>query len=88
MPGNIHDNHKGRAVRALTTRHLRRAADFPGWDAPDYGSYLLPIPEGLTGTVTNVESHGAAPYTRYGVRFSDDSSASGLCPGTDIEFPG
>jgi hypothetical protein len=86
--GNIHDSDKGRPVVALGSQRLRRAADFPGWDAPDYASYLLPIPAGLEGTVTCVESHGSNPWTRYSVTFTDGTAASGLCIGTDIKFAG
>jgi hypothetical protein len=83
---NIHDGDKGRKVQALDTRHRRRSADFPGWGAENYADFLLPIPAGLAGTVTNVESHGLNPWTRYSVRFTDGSGASGLILGADIEF--
>ena len=86
MLGNMYAGNKGRTVRALGGRTLRRAADFPGWGAANYADYLLPVPAGLAGTVTNVESHGANPYTRYSVEFTDGSRASGLVTGTDIEF--
>lgn len=84
--GNIHDSDAGRPVRALATRHRRLAVDFPGWGDPGYASYLLPIPEGLPGAITGVESHGANPWTRYTVRFADGTTASGLVIGTDIAF--
>ena len=96
MPESIHDRDQGRRVRALVTKHRRRAVDFPGWGAADYAGYLLPIPEGLAGTVTYVESHGSDPYTRYSVVFDDGTGASGLIAlgrprhagagGPDIEF--
>ena len=86
IAGNIHGNRKGMKVRGLDTRHRRRAVDFPGWGADNYADFLLPIPQGLTGTVTSVESHGSNPWTRYSVRFDDGTAASGLAEGTDIEF--
>jgi hypothetical protein len=86
VTGNVHRHHEGRRVRALVTRHQRRSVDFPGWGAEDYRDYLLDIPEGLTGVVTDVESHGSNPWTRYSVRFSDGTTASGLALGEDIAF--
>jgi hypothetical protein len=83
---NIHDTDRGRPVRALTTRRNRRPLDFPGWGQPGDTESLLPIPAGLAGTVTSVESHGAAPHTRYAVRFTDGSRAAGLVAGQDFEF--
>jgi len=85
MP-NIHDHHLGRPVRALTTRTRALAVDFPGWGAPNYADFLVPILEGAHGVVTSVESHGSNPWTRYTIRFADGTRASGLCLGSDIEF--
>jgi hypothetical protein len=85
MP-NIHDHHQGRPVRALKTRTLALAADFPGWGSPGYEDFLVPIPEGAHGVVDHVESHGSNPWTRYTIRFADGTRASGLCLGSDIEF--
>lgn len=85
---NVHDGDKGRPVSALGARHRRRSADFPGWGDPDYARYLLPIPAGLKGVVTRVESHGSNPWTRYSVTFADNSAASGLCAGVDFRFTG
>lgn len=85
---NIHDHLLGRDVIALDTeRQTKRIpADFPGWDAADAADRLLPIPAGLTGVITSVESHGSHPYTRYAVRFGDGSHAPGLVLGEDIEL--
>jgi hypothetical protein len=83
---NIHAHHKDRSVRALATGHRRLVADFPGWGSPGHQDFLLPIPPGLSGVVSDVESHGTAPWTRYSVRFPDGTSASGLSLGQDIEF--
>jgi hypothetical protein len=85
---NIHDGDKGRPVTALATKHRRLAVDFPGWGAVNYGEFLLPIPEGLAGVVTYVESHGSNPWTRYCVRFEDGTTASGLVAGQDFRFGG
>jgi hypothetical protein len=82
--GNVHDGDKGRRVTALVTKVRRRAVDFPGWGAADYAEFLLPIPEGLAGVITRVESHGSNPWTRYSVRFDDGTTASGLI----VERPG
>jgi hypothetical protein len=84
--GNVNEAHKGRTVRALATGHKCTGPDFPGWGDPDYAAHLRPIAEGVTGTITSVESHGAAPYTRYTVAFADGTRASGLVLGTDVEF--
>jgi hypothetical protein len=83
---NVHDHHMGRNVVTLETQHRRFAVDFPGWGADDYADYLLPIPELLFGEVIGVESHGSNPWTRYGVRFEDGTTAHGLVLGQDIEF--
>lgn len=56
------------------------AADFPGWGAPDYADYLIPIQPGEPVWITDVESHGAAPFTRYSVEFPDGSRAYGIDP--------
>lgn len=82
--GNVHDGNKGKTVIGLNTDHRRLAVDFPGWGADNYADFLLPITDDLTGTVTDVESHGNAPYTRYGVRFTDGTRAHGLVNGEDI----
>lgn len=85
---SINSHRKGATVRLTGTgRNRRLAPDFPGWGAPDYADYFIDTPDaGLTGTVTSVESHGMNPWTRYSVRFSDGTSASGLVEGKDIEF--
>jgi len=81
--GNINAHLKGSKVVAVETSHRRLAVNFPGWGAPDYVDYLLPIPAGMTGVITDVESHGSNPYTRYGVEFADGTTAHGLMMDTD-----
>jgi len=83
---NIHDADRGRAVRALTTEVRCFGPDFPGWGDPDAASFLRPVTEGAQGTITDVESHGSAPWTRYAVRFADGTHVSGLRLGDDIQF--
>lgn len=83
---NVNSNHKGRGIVSMETRTRRLSQDFPGWGAPDYREHLLPIPAGLTGVVTTVESHGSNPWTRYTVMFDDGTRASGLCLGTDFTW--
>jgi hypothetical protein len=73
-------------IQSLVTTHKRLAVDFPGWGDTNYKYYLLDIPAGLEGEVTGTQSHGNAPYTRYNVRFTDGTRASGLAVGSDIEF--
>lgn len=82
--GNVNDHLKGRKIVALETRRRRFAAGFPGWDAPDCDDYLLPIPAGLCGEITYVESHNSNPWTKYGVRFEDGTTAHGLIMGSDL----
>lgn len=78
---------RGTTVRTLvTTKIRRRAADFPGWGAPNCHDFLLDPRPGLFGTVTHVEYHGSSPWTRYSVRFADGTSASGLELGVDISI--
>ena len=83
---NIHEADRGRPVRALATRTRCFGPDFPGWNHPEAASFLRPITEGTPGTITDVESHGSAPYTRYAVSFDDGTGGGGLCIGEDIEF--
>jgi hypothetical protein len=80
--GNVNANLKGRAVVALETGHRRYPVDFPGWGAPDAADYLLSIPAGLKGVITGVESHNSNPWTKYGVRFEDGTTAHGLIMGS------
>ena len=63
---------------------LRLVVDFPGWGAPNYADHLLPIPGDLLGTVTTIESHGIAPFTRYTVKFDDGTRSSGMTYGKDF----
>lgn len=81
---NRNDHLKDRDVIALAARHRRFAVDFPGWSHPDHADYLLPIPPGLKGVITGIESHSSNPWTKYAVRFEDDSRASGLITGSGL----
>ena len=84
---NVHDHHRGRSVVTLRSSRTRRLpADFVGWGHPDAIGSLLEPKTGLTGRITNVESHGSNPWTRYTVRFDDGSTASGLVLGVDVEM--
>lgn len=83
---NIHEADRDRPVRAMATQVRCYGPDFPGWGHPDAASFLRPITDGAPGTITDVESHGSAPYTRYAVDFGDGTHAGGLCLGEDIEF--
>jgi len=83
---NVYDHHRGRAVVSLASRRNRLAADFPGWGSPDYAKFLIPMIGGLAGVITDVESHGNAPHTRYCVRFDDGSRASGVVLGVDFTW--
>ena len=84
---NVHDHHRGRSVVTLRSSRTRRLpADFVGWGHPDaIGSLLEPV-AGLIGTITNVESHGSNPWTRYSVRFVGGSTSSGLVLGVDVDL--
>lgn len=68
----------------LTTRQRRCAANFAGWEhskEPGFAeANLLPIPADLVGVVVCIEHHGSNPWTRFGVRFPDGSSAHGVVP--------
>ena len=76
---------KGARITALGSKTRRLAVNFPGWGDPNYANYLMSVPAGLIGEVTSVESHGSNPWTRYSVRFTDGTTASGMCLGTDID---
>lgn len=84
--GNVNDHLAGERVVMLDTRTRAIPANFPGWGHPQAASFLQAIPEGATGTVRAVESHGAAPHTRYTVRYDDGSRAAGLAWGVDFLF--
>jgi hypothetical protein len=81
---NIYEHRTGQRVITLACKHRRLAVNFPGWGAPDYADYLLPIPAGLTGTVTAVESHGSNPWTRYTVKLDDGTRIIGAIEGAEI----
>lgn len=76
----------GRRIVALGSPITRHAVDFPGWGHPNAFDYLLPTPAGLAGTISNVESHGMNPWTRYSVRYDDGTRAYGLVLGRDIQL--
>jgi hypothetical protein len=79
---NIHAHHTGRRVEVVTPQGNVLAADFPGWGADNYADFLVPMEAGLTGTITNVESHGMNPWTRYTVAFDNGTRTFGLDPAT------
>lgn len=66
----------------MTTANAGRALTefFPGWGAPGYMDHLVDIQPGWTGTITDIESHGANPWTRYGIRFDNGTRAFGVGP--------
>ncbi len=76
----------GRRVVALNSGVRALKPGFPGWQHPDYESYLVETPAGLAGTINNVESHGMNPWTRYGVTWEDGTKASGLVLGRDFKL--
>lgn len=59
--------------------------DFPGWGHPDAVSYLREIPAGLAGVITQVESHGSNPWTRYSIRYPG-LTTHGAVPGVDFDW--
>lgn len=68
-------------TRCRTTRPLRFLdADFPGWGHPDDRRHFVDLPAGTVVTVTDVESHGANPWTRYALRTDDGCTRSGTEP--------
>lgn len=75
----------GDRVRLIRSIRLL-GADFPGWGDPSYPDHFVQGPEGLSGVVTYVESHGSNPWRRFSVRFDDGSSSSGLCLGLNLEL--
>lgn len=88
--GNIHQGDRGRHVRALGTARLAWTPGGPGFgEAPDDEVFARrrPIVAGELGVVTDVESHGSNPWTRYCIRFaSDGAHQSGLVYGDDFTF--
>lgn len=84
---NVNDYRKGTAVVVLPACKTRRfGPDFPGWGVENAASFLLEPVAGLTGVVTNVESHGSNPWTKYGVRFADGTTSNGLVEGVDFAW--
>lgn len=80
---NVNAHLKGsRCVTISGWRGRRLRPDFPGWDAD--GDYFIDGNDLISGTITDVESHGMSPFTRYSVTFDDGSTASGLSGDTDI----
>lgn len=63
----------------------RFAADFPGWQEPNYADFLLPTPAGMRGRIISVNQHGHRPWTRYSVRLEDGTHLSNVVDGRDFE---
>ncbi|WP_069164573.1 hypothetical protein [Nocardia altamirensis] len=83
---SVDAHHEGRRVRTLDTIHGNGfAPSFPGWDAPDCLDHLKPLEAGWLGTIHNVESHGANPWTRYGITFDNGIRANGVHP-SEVEL--
>lgn len=77
----------GSRVRTLPGARLCRfPVDFPGWGAANAADTLLDPQPGLEGVVTGEESHGIAPYTRYGIQFDDGTRSYGTALGVDFEI--
>jgi hypothetical protein len=77
-----HDSRQGRRILIPNTIGNKRgfAPGWPGWEAPNRLDFMPTIEAGWVGTITNVESHGAAPYTRYSILFENGVRANGVCP--------
>lgn len=87
--GNVNDHMKGAAVvvrEAVRGNYL--AEDFPGWGAPNYEDFLVPLTEaaGLSGIVTSVNSHGSNPWTRYSIRLENGGYIIDGVPGNDFDW--
>lgn len=81
---NINAHHKGH--RVTTTKPMRfLAADFPGWGDPNYADYFVDLPAGQHGVISDVESHGSNPWTRYTILLDNNCRTSGVYP-TDIRI--
>lgn len=80
---SIHEHHTGRRVIIANTISGKRgfAPGWPGWEAANRLDFMPVIEAGWVGTITNVESHGAAPHTRYTVLFENGVRANGILPG-------
>ena len=76
----------GQPVVSIDSGRRRFAVDFPGWSDPSHLDYLLPVPQGLRGTVTYVEQHGSNPWTRYSIKFEDGSKMYGAIAGEDFDW--
>ena len=76
---NIDRHHKGSTVTAVQPVRAFDA-DFPGWGAPDWADHIYTVEPGTMGAITGVESHGAAPYTRYSIEWVDGSHSYGVDP--------
>ncbi len=64
----------------ITAAMRFRTPDFPGWSDPNYQDFLVDLPAGQAGVVTDVESHGSNPWTRYTVRLDSGHRTSGVVP--------
>jgi hypothetical protein len=83
---NVHDHHKGSTVTALEPIRSQNS-NHPGWGEPwdaltreQKDACYTEQPVGAVGVVTDVESHGMNPWTRYSVRWSDGCRTWGLDP--------
>lgn len=86
---NINDFRKGKTVVIREgARGMYLTADFPGWGAPDYEDHLAPRADvaGMTATVTSVNSHGSAPYTRYTLRLANGGRIIDAVPSNDFDW--
>lgn len=86
MAKQQHNSAIGKRVVAIETSTRRFPKNFPGWSAPNAADLLLEIPIGLAGRITEVESHGHNPWTRYLVYFDDGTWSNGLIIGKDIKL--
>jgi hypothetical protein len=76
---------KFQPFKATTLRPMRfRSPDFPGWGDPDYADYFVDLPAGIEVTVERTESHGAKPWTRYGIVDNAGNRTNGIDP-ADLE---
>lgn len=75
---------KGTKIRMIESRRML-AANFPGWGDPNYADFFVQCEIGDSGVITDVESHGSNPWTRYSIRLANGSRQHGLVLGTHFE---
>lgn len=86
---NVNDHRKGsRVVIRKAARGNFLAKDFPGWGADNYADFLIPCfsVAGMRGTVTSVNSHGSAPYTRYSIKLDNGGHIIDGIPGEHFDW--